>query len=76
MNAMRLFASWLNLILLIMTPGVNQPLPFSENPGIIAQKRHKNLMLRAWIATGLFFMAIPGTLLGFSDLMAISTHHA
>jgi len=34
--------------------------------------RHKSLMLRAWIFSGLFFMALPGTLLGFSNLMAIS----
>jgi hypothetical protein len=32
-------------------------------------------MLRAWILSGLFFMALPGTLLGFSNLMAISAHH-
>ena len=32
-------------------------------------------MLRAWILCGLFFMTLPGTLLGFSNLMAISTHH-
>jgi hypothetical protein len=32
-------------------------------------------MLRAWILSGLFFMALPGTLLGFSNLMAISVHH-
>ena len=32
-------------------------------------------MLRAWILGGLFFMALPGTLLGFSNLMAISAHH-
>ena len=46
-----------------------------ENEGIIARERQKSLMLRAWIASGLFFMALPGTLLGFSNLMAISTHH-
>ena len=46
-----------------------------ENAGIIARERQKSLMLRAWIASGLFFMALPGTLLGFSNLIAISTHH-
>ncbi len=46
-----------------------------ENKGIIARERQKSLMLRAWIASGLFFMALPGTLLGFSNLVAISTHH-
>ena len=47
----------------------------AENAGIIGRERQKSLMLRAWIASGLFFMALPGTLLGFSNLMAISTHH-
>jgi len=41
----------------------------------IARERQKSLMLRAWILSGLFFMALPGTLLGFSNLMAISAHH-
>ncbi len=39
------------------------------------RERHKSLMLRAWIFSGLFFMALPGTLLGFSNLMAISASH-
>jgi len=38
-------------------------------------ERKKSLMLRAWIISGLFFMALPGTLLGFSNLIAISAHH-
>jgi len=42
---------------------------------IVARERQKSLMLRAWILSGLFFMAIPGSLLGFSNLMAISAHH-
>jgi uncharacterized protein involved in response to NO len=42
---------------------------------IIARERQKSLMLRAWILSGLFFMALPGTLLGFSNLMAISANH-
>ena len=32
-------------------------------------------MLRAWILSGLFYMALPGTVLGFSNLLAISAHH-
>ena len=44
-------------------------------PAIVARERQKSLMLRAWILSGLFFMALPGTLLGFSNLMAISAHH-
>lgn len=39
-----------------------------------ARERAKSLLLRAWILSGLFFMALPGTLLGFSNLMAISAH--
>ncbi|MFP5236525.1 MAG: hypothetical protein ACLGSD_11540 [Acidobacteriota bacterium] len=42
---------------------------------IVARERRKSLMLRAWILSGLFFMALPGTLLGFTNLMAIATHH-
>src|ERR1035438_8883182 len=42
---------------------------------IVARERKKSLMLRAWILSGLFFMALPGTLLGFSNLLAISAHH-
>jgi uncharacterized protein involved in response to NO len=42
---------------------------------IVTRERQKSLMLRAWILSGLFFMALPGTLLGFSNLMAISAHH-
>jgi hypothetical protein len=41
---------------------------------IMTRERQKSLMLRAWIFAGLFFMALPGTLLGFSNLMAISAH--
>ncbi len=40
-----------------------------------ARERQKSLMLRAWIVSGLFFMVLPGTLLGFSNLVAISQHH-
>jgi hypothetical protein len=42
---------------------------------IALRERRKNLMLRAWILSGLFFMVFPGTLLRFSNLMAISAHH-
>ena len=42
---------------------------------IVARERRRSFMLRAWIFSGLFFMALPGTLLGFSNLMAISAHH-
>jgi hypothetical protein len=41
----------------------------------VDRERLKSLMLRAWILAGLFFMALPGTVLGFSNLLAISAHH-
>ena len=46
-----------------------------EAKAIAATEREKSLVLRAWIFAGLFFMALPGTLLGFSNLLAISAHH-
>ena len=47
----------------------------SSTYAIVARERQKSMVLRAWILSGIFFMALPGTLLGFSNLMAISTHH-
>ena len=47
----------------------------SSTYAIMARERQKSLVLRAWILSGLFFMTLPGTLLGFSNLLAISTHH-
>jgi uncharacterized protein involved in response to NO len=44
-------------------------------PLLAARERTKSLVLRLWILAGVFFMALPGTLLGFSNLMAISAHH-
>ncbi len=60
----------------IADPAAN-PLPgiLDNGPTRAALERTKSLILRAWIATGVFFMALPGTLLGFSNLMAISAHH-
>jgi len=47
----------------------------SSTQAIVSRERRRSLMLRAWILCGLFFMALPGTLLGFSNLMTISAHH-
>ena len=47
----------------------------SSTYAMVVRERQKSLILRAWIVSGLFFMALPGTLLGFSNLMAIATHH-
>ncbi|MGC9224394.1 MAG: hypothetical protein ACP5E2_10740 [Terracidiphilus sp.] len=44
-------------------------------PSLAELERTKSLVLRAWILAGIFFMALPGTVLGFSNLLAISTHH-
>jgi uncharacterized protein involved in response to NO len=49
--------------------------PANQNSEILLHQRNKSWMLRAWILSGIFFMALPGTLLGFSNLMAISAHH-
>jgi len=42
---------------------------------MIAVERCKSILLRLWIVTGLFFMVLPGTVLGFTNLLAISAHH-
>lgn len=47
----------------------------AKSEATAARERQKSLMLRAWVISGLFFMALPGTLLGFSNLIAISAHH-
>lgn len=47
----------------------------ASNQAIAVRERQKSMMLRAWIVVGLFFMALPGTLLGFSNLVAIAAHH-
>ena len=52
-----------------------QPSTAETAQALAARERLKSRMLRAWILAGLFFMALPGTLLGFSNLMAISAHH-
>ena len=52
-----------------------ETMEFAAPHATAALERQKSLMLRAWIVAGLFFMALPGTLLGFSNLVAISQHH-
>jgi uncharacterized protein involved in response to NO len=47
----------------------------STTPLSFNGERRKSLLLRAWILSGIFFMALPGTLLGFSNLLAISARH-
>ena len=50
-------------------------LDFRDTTLTFSRERNKSWMLRAWILSGIFFMALPGTLLGFSNLMSISAHH-
>lgn len=50
-------------------------LQIESHGDVFVREHRKSLLLRAWVLSGLFFMALPGTLLGFSNLMAISTHH-
>src|SRR5512140_2845312 len=49
--------------------------PAIANRDTLLRERNKSWMLRAWILSGIFFMALPGTLLGFFIRMAISAHH-
>jgi uncharacterized protein involved in response to NO len=46
-----------------------------EHAKLLAAERRKSYRLRLWICTGIFFMVLPGTVLGFSNLLAISAHH-
>ncbi|MGA7524658.1 MAG: hypothetical protein WBW84_19575 [Acidobacteriaceae bacterium] len=41
----------------------------------LALERRKSRLFRLWIATGIFFMVLPGTILGFTNLLLISAHH-
>lgn len=42
---------------------------------LLALERRKSRRFRLWIATGIFFMVLPGTILGFTNLLLISAHH-
>ncbi len=47
----------------------------TERPALAAAERRKSLLFRIWIATGIFFMVLPGTILGFTNLLLITAHH-
>jgi len=55
--------------------GTQLPGILDQSAVLVVREHAKSLVLRAWILSGLIFMALPGTLLGFSNLMAISAHH-
>ena len=57
------------------TQSIRESVIAQTSAAAVARERLKSMMLRAWILAGLLFMALPGTLLGFSNLLAISTHH-
>jgi uncharacterized protein involved in response to NO len=47
----------------------------AERRAQLAVERRKSRLFRLWIATGIFFMVLPGTILGFANLLLISAHH-
>lgn len=46
-----------------------------ERRAQVAVERRKSMLFRLWIATGIFFMVLPGTILGFTNLLLIAAHH-
>ncbi|HVT98090.1 MAG TPA: hypothetical protein VHE33_11340 [Acidobacteriaceae bacterium] len=46
-----------------------------DRTALLTWEHRKSLQLRLWIVTGLFFMVLPGTILGFTNLLFISAHH-
>jgi uncharacterized protein involved in response to NO len=49
--------------------------PAAERRALVAVERRKSVLLRLWIATGIFFMVLPGTILGFTNLLLITANH-
>lgn len=47
----------------------------AERRSQIAFEKRKSRMLRLWVVLGIFFMLLPGTILGVSNLVLISVHH-
>ena len=46
-----------------------------DRSAMLAFEHRKSFRFRVWIVTGLFFMVLPGTILGFTNLLFISAHH-
>lgn len=42
---------------------------------LLALEKRRSRLFRLWIVTGIFFMVLPGTILGFTNLLLISAHH-
>lgn len=53
----------------------HDPIVLAEQKALLAYERRKSRRFRMWIGTGIFFMVLPGTVLGFTNLLAISAHH-
>jgi hypothetical protein len=60
--------------LIDVMPDIPQELT-PERRAQIAFEKRKSRMLRLWIVLGIFFMLLPGTILGVSNLVLISLHH-
>lgn len=60
---------------LIETDVVHGGASAAVHSALVAAERRKSLLFRLWIATGIFFMVLPGTILGFTNLLLISAHH-
>ena len=56
-------------------PSLLSTIASADRAAQLDAERHKSLLLRLWILTGLFFMVLPGTVLGFTNLLSISAHH-
>ena len=60
----------------LLEPGpIQDPSSVDERRAMVAAERRKSRLFRLWIGTGIFFMVLPGTILGFTNLLAISVHH-
>lgn len=47
----------------------------ADRKALVTAELRKSRLFRLWIATGIFFMVLPGTILGFTNLLLISAHH-
>lgn len=65
----------MSAILIETIPGREAATSVTERQALLASERRKSLLFRLWIATGIFFMVLPGTILGFTNLLHISVHH-
>ena len=47
----------------------------AERRVLVAAECRKRLLIRLFIATGIFFTVLPGTILGFTTPLLITAHH-